>query len=108
MCHLLSSAFSSSISASTLPSSVSLIRNHQLSYQLLHKAAKKRTEYFVLEAGVDTEGKVEANLPMELMELLQQSVDVDLDFYDANLGGNREQVSARSSFLAIHLNFLVA
>ncbi|KAF9075216.1 hypothetical protein BDP27DRAFT_38333 [Rhodocollybia butyracea] len=91
MCHLLSSDFSSSISTQTLPSSVLLIHNHQLSYQLLRKSAKKRTEYFVLEAGVDTEGKVQSHLPMELMKLLQQSVNVDLDFYDANLDAYREQ-----------------
>ncbi|KAJ3719553.1 hypothetical protein DFJ43DRAFT_1005337 [Lentinula guzmanii] len=102
MCHLLSSStsrssditsFSSSLSH---PSSSSLlclsspIHHAQLAFQILHKAAKKCTEHFVLEAGVDTEGKLEAQLPRELMVLLQQSVNLDIDADDANLTGGRE------------------
>ncbi|KAJ3986996.1 hypothetical protein F5890DRAFT_1406039 [Lentinula detonsa] len=57
-------------------------------FQILHKAAKKCTEHFVLEAGVDTEGKLEAQLPKELMVLLQQSLNLDIDADDANLTGD--------------------
>ena len=40
-------------------------------YQLLQAAAKKRTEYFVIEAAVDTEGVIQAELPIELMAIVQ-------------------------------------
>ena len=40
-------------------------------YQLLQIAAKKRTEYFVIEAAVDTEGVVQAELPIELIAIVQ-------------------------------------
>ncbi|KAJ3784444.1 hypothetical protein GGU10DRAFT_357775 [Lentinula aff. detonsa] len=102
MCHLLSSStsrssditsFSSSLSHSSSSSLLSLsspIHHAQLAFQILHKATKKYTEHFVLEAGVDTEGKLEAQLPKELMVLLQQSVNLDIDADDANLTGGRE------------------
>ncbi|KAE9393090.1 hypothetical protein BT96DRAFT_999800 [Gymnopus androsaceus JB14] len=81
MCHLLYSN----------PSSSTTIRHPQLAYQILHKAAKRRTEYFVLEAGVDTEGKVEPRLPKELMVLLQREVNLDLELGEARGDGSREQ-----------------
>lgn len=46
----------------------------------------------MLEAGVDTEGKVETRLPKELMVLLQQEVNLDLDLDDVGVDGSREQV----------------
>ncbi|KAJ3917960.1 hypothetical protein F5877DRAFT_43580 [Lentinula edodes] len=78
--------------SSSLPSFASSIHHDQLAYQILHKAAKKRTEHFVLEAGVDTEGKVKAQLPEELLVLLQQSVDLDIDVEKADIDGDREHV----------------
>ncbi|KAH7872118.1 uncharacterized protein C8R40DRAFT_1173854 [Lentinula edodes] len=98
MCHLLSSSTYSSVLypptnshlSSSLPSFASSIHHDQLAYQILHKAAKKRTEHFVLEAGVDTEGKVKAQLPEELLVLLQQSVDLDIDVEKADIDGDRE------------------
>ncbi|KAJ3992694.1 hypothetical protein F5050DRAFT_1579091 [Lentinula boryana] len=86
-------SFPSSLSHSSSSSLLSLsspIHHAQLAFQILHKAAKKFTEHFVLEAGVDTEGKLEAQLPRELMVLLQQSVNLDIDADDANLTGGRE------------------
>ncbi|KAJ3861751.1 hypothetical protein EV359DRAFT_46545 [Lentinula novae-zelandiae] len=77
-------------SSSSLLSFASSIHHDQLAYQILYKAAKKRTEYFVLEAGVDTEGKVKAQLPEELLVLLQQSVDLDIDAENADIDGDRE------------------
>ncbi|KAJ3841743.1 hypothetical protein F5878DRAFT_577882 [Lentinula raphanica] len=99
MCHLLSSSTSTSFdadsvsclpsprsySSSSLTSLASPIHHAQIAYQILHKAAKKRTEHFVLEAGLDTEGKLKAQLPKELMVLLQQSLNLDIDADDANL-----------------------
>ncbi|KAF8828303.1 hypothetical protein HHX47_DHR4000608 [Lentinula edodes] len=76
-----SSASNSSLQLITLARTIRLI---------LHKAAKKRTEHFVLEAGVDTEGKVKAQLPEELLVLLQQSVDLDIDVEKADIDGDRE------------------
>ncbi|KAJ3894553.1 hypothetical protein GG344DRAFT_40829 [Lentinula edodes] len=101
MCHLLSSSTYSSVPypptnshlSSSLPSFASSIHHDQLAYQILHKAAKKRTEHFVLEAGVDTEGKVKAQLPEELLVLLQQSVDLDIDVEKADIDSDREHVS---------------
>ncbi|KAJ3932590.1 MAG: hypothetical protein NXY57DRAFT_1072227 [Lentinula lateritia] len=99
MCHLLSSSTYSSVpypsthshsSSSSLLSFASSIHHDQLAYQILYKAARKRTEYFVLEAGVDTEGKVKAQLPEELLVLLQQSVDLDIDAENADIDGDRE------------------
>ncbi|KAJ3872691.1 hypothetical protein F5051DRAFT_148142 [Lentinula edodes] len=98
MCHLLSSSTYSSVPypptnshlSSSLPSFASSIHHDQLAYQILHKAAKKRTEHFVLEAGVDTEGKVKAQLPEELLVLLQQSVDLDIDVEKADIDSDRE------------------
>ncbi|KAJ4467014.1 hypothetical protein J3R30DRAFT_3579883 [Lentinula aciculospora] len=100
MCHLLSSSNLSSsvlslpashtqIPSSSLSSYVSSIHHDQLAYQILHKAAKKRTEHFVLEAGVDLEGKVEAQLPKELVVLLQRSLNMDIDV-EEGLNGDRE------------------
>ncbi|KAH9959432.1 hypothetical protein BC827DRAFT_504162 [Russula dissimulans] len=48
----------------------------QMAYKLLREAARKRTEYLVIEAGVDTESVVKSLLPWELVSLLQQSLDI--------------------------------
>ncbi|KAH7921570.1 hypothetical protein BV22DRAFT_1096259 [Leucogyrophana mollusca] len=48
----------------------------RMSYQLLSEAARKRTEHYVIEAAVDTEDSVQAELPMELVTILQQSMNM--------------------------------
>jgi len=48
----------------------------KMAYQFLHESAKKRTEYLVIELGVDTEDTVEAQLPAELIDILQQSLNL--------------------------------
>ena len=49
-------------------------------YQLLQLAAKKRTEYFVIETAVDTEGVVRAELPIELMAIIQRDMQFGFGF----------------------------
>jgi hypothetical protein len=53
----------------------SSVEVQKMAYQLLHQAAKKRTEYLVIEFAVDTEGTVEAQLPAELIDILQQTLN---------------------------------
>jgi hypothetical protein len=64
MCHLL-----------TDPS----IEVQKLAYRLLSVAAKKRTEHFVIEAGVDTEESFKGHIPLELLDILQQSLNNQLE-----------------------------
>lgn len=45
-----------------------------MAYAMLRQAAGKRTEYVVVEAAVDTEAEFKAELPLELIELLQQGL----------------------------------
>jgi E3 ubiquitin-protein ligase listerin len=47
-----------------------------MAYELLREAAHKRTEYLVIEAGVDTESTAKSLLPLELVSLLRQSLDI--------------------------------
>ncbi|KAF8634833.1 hypothetical protein AX17_004084 [Amanita inopinata Kibby_2008] len=42
----------------------------KMAYRLLHAAAKKRTEYLVIEAGVDVEYALKAELPSELIDIV--------------------------------------
>ena len=58
-------------------------------YQLLQAAAKKRTEYFVIEAAVDTEGVVKAELPAELMVILQREMQFGFNI-DGDRGGGED------------------
>jgi E3 ubiquitin-protein ligase listerin len=67
MCHLLTD---------------SSVEVQKMAYQLLHEAAKKRTEYLVIELGVDTEHAIEAQLPIELIDILQQSLSLGDGFED--------------------------
>lgn len=46
----------------------------KMAYDLLREAAKKRTEYLVIESGVNTED-VKIDLPVELVNLLQSTLD---------------------------------
>ncbi|KAF8268005.1 hypothetical protein EI94DRAFT_1728947 [Lactarius quietus] len=48
----------------------------KMAYELLREAAHKRTEHLVIEAGVDTESIIRSLLPLELISLLQQTLDV--------------------------------
>lgn len=48
----------------------------KMAYQMLHKAAKKRTEFMVVEAGVDAEGTYQARLPDELLATFIQDVEL--------------------------------
>ena len=64
------------IDQDTLAKMVNLIEDpspkvQKMSYKFLKVAAQKRTEYFIIEAGVDTEAVVQATLPTELLEILQ-------------------------------------
>ena len=51
----------------------------KMAYQLLHKSAKKRTEYIVIEAGVSVpdSDSIKPELPLELIAFLQHSIDED-------------------------------
>lgn len=60
MCHLVSDG------------SVNVQR---MAYQLLQDAAKKYTEELVIDAAVDTEGTMKPELPRELLDFLQQSLN---------------------------------
>jgi len=44
-----------------------------MAYRLLSQAARKRTEHFVIESAVDTEDTFKADIPLELLLLLEQS-----------------------------------
>lgn len=46
----------------------------KMAYFFLQKAAKKRTEYLVIEAGVDAEATVKADLPTEILDMLRRDV----------------------------------
>lgn len=46
---------------------------------MLRDSAAKRTEYLVLEAGVDSEATVPLDLPLELVLLLQESLHEDTE-----------------------------
>ncbi|KAI9462830.1 hypothetical protein BJY52DRAFT_1203094 [Lactarius psammicola] len=50
----------------------------KMAYELLREAAHKRTEHLVIEAGVDTESIVRSLLPLELISLLQQTLDITI------------------------------
>lgn len=45
----------------------------RMGYSLLHRAARKRTEHFVIESAVDTEDNFSAELPAELLAILQSN-----------------------------------
>lgn len=48
----------------------------KMAYDLLQEAAKRRTEYLVIEAGVDIESTVKSELPSQLIDLLQTPLDL--------------------------------
>ncbi len=46
-------------------------------YILLQQAAYKRTQHLVVEAAVDAENTFKAELPPELLSILQQTINFD-------------------------------
>ncbi|THV07136.1 hypothetical protein K435DRAFT_710473 [Dendrothele bispora CBS 962.96] len=62
----------------------------KMAYQLLQQAAKKRTEHLVIEAGVDTVADFKAELPLELMVILEQTSNFEPEDgeQDQNLFGH--------------------
>ncbi|KAJ7753853.1 hypothetical protein B0H16DRAFT_1886878 [Mycena metata] len=70
------------ITEDTLPKMCHLLGDpsadvQKMAYQLLTVAARKRTEHFVIEAGVDVDAVVKADLPLELLDILQTSLNLD-------------------------------
>ncbi|KIY44620.1 hypothetical protein FISHEDRAFT_51052, partial [Fistulina hepatica ATCC 64428] len=70
------------VDENTLPKMCHLVRDNsgvvqRMAYHFLQMTAKRRTEHLVIEAGVDTESVFKAELPMELMEMLQLQVTAD-------------------------------
>lgn len=63
-----------------------------MGYHLLTNAARKRTEHYVIEAGVDTEDAVKPELPLELLAILQQSLSAGevLDLNEQSIARNKE------------------
>lgn len=59
---------------------------------LLHNAARKRTEHYTIEVGVDTEDLVKPELPPELLTILQQSLGSEevLDLDEQSIPRNKE------------------
>ena len=73
-------------------------------YQLLQSAAKKRTEYLVIEAAVDTEGVVQAELPTELMAIIQRDTQFGFGFgLDGGERGGEGEESMREEDQNHHL-----
>lgn len=54
----------------------------KMAYQLLRGAARKRTEYLVIEAGVDPEATIKADLPLELVDILQRNININEDGFE--------------------------
>lgn len=50
-----------------------------MAYQLLSETARKRTEYLVIESAVDTEQTFIADIPLELLSLLDDAPILDQD-----------------------------
>ncbi|KAF8434511.1 hypothetical protein L210DRAFT_3763021 [Boletus edulis BED1] len=81
----------------TLPSMCHLLGDQspevqRMGYHLLHNAARKRTEHYVIEAGVDTEDMVTPEIPPELLAILQQSLGLGeaLDLDEQPVPRNKE------------------
>jgi len=56
----------------------------KMAHQFLQSAAKKRTEYLVIEAGVDAEANFNAEIPLELIDILRRGAD--LEAMDGSVG----------------------
>jgi hypothetical protein len=78
----------------------------KMAYQLLKVAARRRTEHFVIEAGVDTEAVVQATLPLELLEILQRDINFTYDVEtDEDLSGGDQSQNLFGYLLAWMLVF---
>jgi len=67
----------------------------RMAYDMLRVAAKKRTEYLIIEAGVDTDSTVQCELPMELLSLLRQPIDgIDIESIPSSVRSCAELVPA--------------
>ncbi|KAG1779464.1 hypothetical protein EV702DRAFT_1178536 [Suillus placidus] len=76
------------VNEKTLPEMCHLLTDpsyevQRMGYNLLHKAARKRTEHFVIESAVDTEDIVSAELPAELLAILQSNLTSAEGFHDS-------------------------
>lgn len=76
------------VNEKTLPEMCHLLTDpsyevQRMGYSLLHKAARKRTEHFVIECAVDTDDGVSAELPAELLAILQSNFTSTEEFYDS-------------------------
>lgn len=63
-----------------------------MGYHLLTNAARKLTEHYVIDAGVDTEDVVKPELPLELLTILQQNLGSGevLDLDEQSTAHNKE------------------
>ncbi|KAF8198654.1 hypothetical protein BJ912DRAFT_1055525 [Pholiota molesta] len=99
------------IDENTLPKLCHLIEDpsvsvQKMAYQLLKVAALRRTEHFVIEAGVDTEAVVQATLPLELLEILQRDINFTYDVEtDEDLSGGDQSQNLFGYLLAWMLVF---
>jgi hypothetical protein len=57
----------------------------KVAYLFLRNAAKRRTEYLVIEAGVDAEAIVKADLPSNILDILQRDVELELTDTEATV-----------------------
>ena len=46
-----------------------------MSYSLLRQATKPRTEYLIIEAGVDSSSEIKLELPLELLSVVERVLD---------------------------------
>ncbi|KAF9556293.1 hypothetical protein CPC08DRAFT_820566 [Agrocybe pediades] len=70
----------------------------KMAYQLLKAAAKKRTEHFVIEAGVDTEATVQVTLPNELLEIVSRQMVFSGGDDEAELEGGESTEQQQNIF----------
>ena len=63
----------------------------KMAYQLLKAAAKKRTEHFVIEAGVDTEAVVHATIPNELLDIILREMHFGYNLDAADNSQDQDQ-----------------
>lgn len=72
----------------------------RMAYQLLQEAAKKYTEELVVEAAVDTEDAVKSELPPELLDILQRTLNLE--------GGEEYGEVHRSSWLRLRDSLIIS
>lgn len=62
----------------------------QMAYHILREAAVRHTESVVIEAAVDTEAEIKPELPPELIEILQRTIE--LAEGEDNVNGNQARM----------------